>query len=196
VALLHWLPLLIVTAGLPLVASPLGRLHTADGQPWYSLRMAIFAAEAFALLVIAAAVAQRRWRLWAVPVGTALVMLTWNPVMNYGYRQYREGRSAMRPLAERILAAHGDAKAYGFRPERPARHTPIDLSIYLDRNVVSVADPAELRGTTGPRVYVVRQPHKVPLADPSPLAPPAGGPWRFFTALTVEGATWYAFTAE
>jgi hypothetical protein len=65
-------------------------------------------------------------------------------VFNLGYRNHREGRSEMRPLAEQILAAHADAEVFSFRPDRPVRHAPTTLSIYLNRVVKNVGDPAEL----------------------------------------------------
>jgi hypothetical protein len=102
----------------------------------------------------------------------------------------------MRPLAEKILATHPDAKVSSFRADRPARHAPIDLSIYLNRVVENLSSPDELAGRTGPRVYVVR--HKGPPVEtgqiPS-LAPRVGGPWTFFATAPVPDATWYAFTA-
>jgi 4-amino-4-deoxy-L-arabinose transferase-like glycosyltransferase len=196
VVLLHWIPLLLVTAGLTVLASPLGPIKSVDGGAWYALPKAVAIAAMLAVLVFLAALAQRRWGVWAVPVGTALIMLAWTPLLNVGYRSYREGRSEMRPLAEQILTAYPQAKVYSFRPDRPVRHAPIDLSIYLNRTVENVADPAEMGGTTGPRVYVVRQRHKTPVPDPMSMAPPAGGPWGFFSANQVDNSMWYAFAAR
>lgn len=194
VAGLHWLPFAIAAIGLPLAAWPLRRLMTVDGDPWYSPRWALIAAEVMLVIVVIAVLLQRRWRVGALVVGTLVVMLIWNVVFNIGYRNYREGRSELRPLAERIRSdMPADTQVYSFRPDRPFRHAPIDLSIYLNDVVEKLGDPAELAQTSGPRVYVVRQKHDKPLADPSAQAPKLGGDWRFLAAVPVDDAYWYAF---
>jgi hypothetical protein len=191
------MPLLLITTGLIIAASPaLGLIKTREGTPWYPMPYALIAATAFTSIVIVAAVAQRRWRLWAVPVGTAAVMLPWYIVMNEGYRFYPDGRSEMRSLAEQILATHPNAKVYSFRPDRPIRRAPIDLAIYLNRTIQNVTDPKELAGTTGPRAYVVREKLKDPRGvDPMTFAPPVGGPWRYFAQAKTSSAVWYAYIA-
>jgi hypothetical protein len=196
VGLLHWLPMLGVTAGQLIAASPMGVIKTLEGAPRYTLPQAITGAAVIAVLIGGAMLAQRRWRLWAVPIGTALVMLPWYVVMNEGYRFYPEGRSEMRPLAEQILASHPDAQIYSFRPDRPIRRAPIDLAIYLNRTIQNVSDPKELAGTTGPRVYVVREKVKDPAAvDPMAFAPPSGGPWRYFARARTSSAYWFAYVS-
>jgi 4-amino-4-deoxy-L-arabinose transferase-like glycosyltransferase len=204
IAAFHWLPLAIATIGLGLAASPLGSslpsswtasLKTAGGEPWYSTQFGIVMAFVAAALIAAAMLWQRRAPLAAPLIGGAMLMLFWNAVFNAGYRHSSEGSSEMRPLAEQILAAHPDAEVYSYRPDRPQRHAPIDLAIYLNRAVKAVKDPAELRGTTGPRVFIVRQKHTEQLADPSTLAPAEGGPWTYFAATPVDEAIWYAFTS-
>ncbi len=194
VAIFHWLPLIVAAVGLSL-AGALGMLRTIDGQHWYSLRFALIAAEVLLLLIASGIFVSVRRPLVGLAGGTAFVMLMWNVIVNTGYRNSREGRSEMRPLAESILATHADAKVTSFRPDRPARHAPVDLVIYLNRAVENLASPDELAGTTGPRVYVVR--HKGPgaILDPSDLAPRAAGPWRFFAYAPMDEAAWYAFTA-
>lgn len=195
VAGFHWLPLLVAGVGLPLAGSPLFSVERMGEEPWYSLRFAVIAAGAFALLVAGALFVQRRRPVWAVAAGTLGVMVAWNVVLNLGYRHTREGGSELKALADQILAVHPDAQVYSYRADRPSRHAPIDLSIYLNRVVEALADPAELAATSGPRVYVVRQKHVETLDDPAPLAPSAGGPWRFFAAIRVDDSTWYAFTS-
>jgi 4-amino-4-deoxy-L-arabinose transferase-like glycosyltransferase len=196
VGLLHWLPLLGVTAGLLIAASPVGVIKTLEGAPWYTLPQALAGSAVAVLIIIAALLAQRRWRLWAVPIGTALVMLPWYVMLNEGYRFYPEGRSEMRPLAEQILTSHPNATVYSFRPDRPIRRAPIDLAIYLNRTIQNVGDPRELAGTTGPRVYVVRQKVKDPsTVDPMTFAPPSGGPWRYFAKARTTSAYWFAYVA-
>lgn len=195
VAAFHWLALAVAAIGLPLAAWPLGKLLTRDGEPWYSPRMALLAAEVFLVLIVVAVILQRRWRVAALVGATLVVMLVWNVVFNLGYRDHREGRSELRPLAEQIRRAHPGVQVYSFRPDRPIRNAPIDLSIYLNDVVEKVGDPSELAKTSGPRVYVVREKHKTPLADPSPLAPPANtGEWKFMSATPVDNAYWYAFS--
>jgi 4-amino-4-deoxy-L-arabinose transferase-like glycosyltransferase len=197
VALFHWLPLLAVTAGLLVMASPIGVIKTKEGGPWYTLAQGITGAAVIALLIGGSMLAQRRWRLWALPIGTAVVMLSWNIVMNEGYRFYREGRSEMRPLAEQILAWHPSAKVYSFRADRPIRRAPIDLAIYLNHTVQNVANPGELAGTTGPRIYMVRERVKDPSAvDAMAFAPPAGGPWRPFAQVKTNSAAWFVYAAD
>jgi 4-amino-4-deoxy-L-arabinose transferase-like glycosyltransferase len=193
VAIVHWIPLLIMAAGLPLLTSPLFAEKAVKSEPWYSLRFAIIAAEVFALLVILSTLLQRRWGMWGLLAGTAVVMLTWNVVLNHGYRASRQGRSALRPLADQILAASPDAKLYSYRADRPIRRAPIDLSIYLTRVIDNLPDPAKLAETSGKRIYLVRQKDAATAADPTALAPKIGGEWRFFNATRVDNSTWYAF---
>jgi hypothetical protein len=132
-----------------------------------------------------------------VLVGTAAVMLPWYVVMNAGYRFYPDGRSEMRPLAEQILASsHPEAKVYSFRADRPIRRAPIDLAVYLNRTVQNVRAPEELAGTTGPRFYMVREKVKDRAAvDPMTFAPPAGGPWRYFSETRTNSAIWFVYFA-
>jgi 4-amino-4-deoxy-L-arabinose transferase-like glycosyltransferase len=186
VLLLHWTPLAVATLA-PLFASRLGPIVTMEGEPWYSLRFAVLAAEVMLVLVVVAAWLQRRRPALAVAGGTALVMLIWGAVLNQGYRQHREGRSEMRPLAERILATHPGATVYSFRPDRPIRKAPIDLSIYLNRVVENVLDLAQMDATSGPRVLLIR--YKA--GQPAP-PPPAG--WTLFAEAPNDDSVWYAYT--
>jgi 4-amino-4-deoxy-L-arabinose transferase-like glycosyltransferase len=196
-AVFHWLPLIVVGIGLP-IAGAFGwmGLTRLDGGPWYSLRFAIVAAEALLLVIVASLLLQRKAGAWAVLVGSAVFMVAWNVLLNVGYRHYREGRSEMRPLAEQILATHPDAALYSYRPDRPTARAPIDLSIYLNRVVDNVKTPEDMAHTTGPRLYLVRQREREAMADPSALAPPAGGPGGFFAATRVDNSTWYTFVSE
>lgn len=186
VVLLHWLPLAVAAAS-PLLGSRLGRIETADGEPWYPLGFAILAAEVMLVLVAAAAWFGRRWPVGAAAGGTALVMLLWSAVLHAGYRNHREGRSEMRPLAERILETHPDATVYSFRPDRPIRKAPIDLSIYLNRVVENLLDLSELDATSGPRVLLIR--YKA--GQPAP-PPPAG--WTPFAEVPNGDSIWHAYT--
>jgi 4-amino-4-deoxy-L-arabinose transferase-like glycosyltransferase len=195
VATLHWLPLAVAAVGLP-IAAQFGYLRDFDGNPWYSLRFSIVAVEAFAALIVVVMLAQRRRRVGSVVAGTFVVMLAWNVVFDLGYRTGREGRSEMRPLAELILAKYPNAKVYSYRADRPTRQAPIDLSIYLNRATTNLRDLSELKDKRGERVYVVRQRNAKPDADPTPLAPPVGGPWEFIAAAPIDNATWYAFVAH
>jgi hypothetical protein len=196
VAAFHWLPLMFAAVVLPLGgAFQWFGMSTFDGGPWYPLRHALIATEVLLVFIALTIWFQRRAGAWAVLAGTAAVMIAWNVFLNVGYRHSREGRSEMRPLAEQIIATHPDAGLYSFRPDRPIRRAPIDLSIYLNRVVENVEDPTRLAETSGLRIYMVRQKDAGPMSDPSPLAPPAGGPWRFFTATRVDNATWYTFAS-
>ena len=196
-AAFHWLPLIVVGVGLP-IGGAFGwmGLTRLDGGPWYSLRFAIIAAEALLLVIVVSLLLQRKAGAWAVLAGSAVFMVAWNVLLNVGYRHYREGRSEMRPLAEQILATYPDAALYSYRPDRPTARAPIDLSIYLNRVVENVKTPDEMANTTGRRLYLIRQREREPMADPSKLAPPIGGPWRFFAATGVDNSTWYTFVAS
>jgi hypothetical protein len=168
-----------------------------EGQAWYAPGFAVATSATLGLIVIAAVLLQRRRALVAVAGGTAVVMLAWNAVFNFGYRHYSEGQSEIRPIAELVWEAVPDAQVYSYRADRPIRHAPIDLAIYLNRAVKTVPDPAapELADASTPRVFVVRQRHVTPLPDPAPLAPTVGGPWRLLGSTRVDEATWYAFAA-
>jgi hypothetical protein len=196
-AAFHWVPLTALAVGLALGGAfqwfGLSRMETG---PWYSLRFGIIAAEVFLVVILAAMWFQRRRGAWAVLAGTAVVMIAWNVVLNIGYRHYREGRSEMRPLAEQILTTHPDAALYSYRPDRPSARVPIDLSIYLNRVIENLETPEKLAETRGERIYLVREKERAPRPDPSPFAPPVGGPWEFFAATRVDNSTWYTFVSE
>lgn len=188
----HWVTLGVMAMGLPIVgATPL--LRTIEGQSWYGIRLAAGAAIAGGGLVMAGILLHRRHN--ASMVTTTLVaMLLLQAMLVHGYRNAREGRSEMKPLAEAIWESYPDAQAW-FLPQGKA--CPPDLPIYLNRPIHRASDqpttaPAALTPATAtasrPQVLVVRQGSR----DPEPQLPP---PWAHFQRVQRDNTWWHAFVS-
>ena len=139
VTALHWLALAVVAVGLPVAGVfAIDGMTTVDGTPWYTPRFAIPAAVAAGAIVLGGIDLHRRWR-GGLVTATVLVMLLLQAVFMLGYRNAREGRSEMKPLAEMIWQVAPDAEVYsGVTRKR----IPSDLSVYLNRTTPTVGDVA------------------------------------------------------
>lgn len=173
----QWTTIFVIGIGLPLI----GMTDRIGGSPWYSTTFAA-ASIAFIAIVICVFSLMSRALPLAIVGATAIVMLIVQPIFFLGYRNTREGRSEMRPLAEMIRRDFPDAQTYYCRP-RGARRVPGDLSIYLNRASPWIADPDALEASTKPQMYIIIQP------DDTDDTPAAG--WTFF-AKVKRDEDWYA----
>jgi 4-amino-4-deoxy-L-arabinose transferase-like glycosyltransferase len=160
-----WATLLVMSVALCVAGTKY--LRTVDGDPWYSRRAAAGIAVASAAIISLGYVASRSRPLLTV-IGPACVMLLLQPIVLAGYRNSREGRSEMRPLAEMIRRLVPDARMYYWRPEGMKRAS-VDLAIYLNRPTRWIANPTALPPDEHPQVVVAQQPRGGP-----ELAPPPG----------------------
>ena len=71
-----------------------------------------------------------------------------------GYRDTREGRCEMRPLAETIRQVAPTAELYNWRPEAPKR-ADVSLAIYLNRTTIWVPDPSQVPPSERPLTSAV-----------------------------------------
>ena len=171
-------------------------LKTIDGRPWYSPGLAGGATLLGGGLVIAGILLHRQHNASMVAT-TLVVMLLLQALLVHGYRNAREGRSEMKPLAEAIWQMYPDAQAW-FLPQGKA--CPPDLPIYLNRPIHRAADEPMILPSTAPalastmaaasqpQVMVVRQGSR----DPEPQLPP---PWAHFKRVQRDNSWWHAFVS-
>ena len=190
----HWWMLALIAIALPVAGALWWK--RLDGSPWFAPRAAIGAAVAGLSIVGLGLLTRRSWRagndgrepLGAVVATTFVLVLLGNTLLLLGYRDSREGRSEMRPLAEALRRALPEARLYTWRPDGRRKRAPVDLSIYANRRTVWTDDPAALPRDPldRPQVYVTI--HKKD--DPPPV--PAPG-WLPFLRVARDGDHFEAF---
>lgn len=192
-AALHWTLVAIVGAMIVLGGSRIiPHFRTLEGHAVIGVAPALLGAS---VVVLAAAagwwLSRRAWQPGgeAAMVGpTVAIMLFCNVVAVWAMRPGAEGLSEMKPLADAIRLQYPRAEIYSFRPSRPTRHAPLDLSIYLNRVVRNLPTADALAGTAGARLYLEHQ----RFGDPTP-AGPAG--WREVSATRRDKSIWHVFAS-
>jgi 4-amino-4-deoxy-L-arabinose transferase-like glycosyltransferase len=183
IVIAHWIVLGIVAVGLPLAGFAF--LRTADGAPWYTASAATGAACA-ALILLLIAIRAGRGALPPMIVTTVLLMLGAAALFTAGYRNTRQGRSEMRPLAEAVVSAYPDAEVYNARDD--GRRISTDLAIYLNRSTLRVSDWRALKPGARTKVVILQQPAVGPAPAPSP--PPG---WIYLAKVPRDREWYYAF---
>ena len=179
----QWAILFIISIGLPVAGATV--LKRADGRPWYRPEMAMIVV-ALMMCVVAAAHQLSLRRPVALVIGSAVVMLLLQPVFYLGYRDTRQGRSEMRPLAEMIRTVAPTAEMYYWRP-RGRMRGDVALSIYLNRPTIWIGDAAALPPSHDrPQVIIADQRPKA-----SPPQPPAG--WLYLAKVPRDEDWFWAF---
>jgi 4-amino-4-deoxy-L-arabinose transferase-like glycosyltransferase len=163
----YWGGLAVVGLGLPIVgAMGIKGMKTVEGRAWYSPAYAVGAAGIALGLLIVGLWAERRRRGGTVLVTFAL-MLVCCDVFMHGYRQTNNGRSVMRPLAERIWEKYPEAELYTSLPR--GQRASVDLSIYANRTTRWITEQEMLQplaaGARG-QVVVVKQREGEPALQP------------------------------
>jgi hypothetical protein len=161
---LHWGILAAVAIGLPILgATGMRGLRTVEGRPWYTPTYAAGAAVIAALLVTIGILA---WRRGAVLLPTFALMLAVSVIFMRGYRETPNGRSEMRPVADRVLARYPDAEMYTSLPS--GQRASVDLSIYMNRPTGWITAEQMRQPAPGPRpqVVLVRQREREPAPTP------------------------------
>jgi 4-amino-4-deoxy-L-arabinose transferase-like glycosyltransferase len=182
VVIAHWIGLLVVAIGLPIVGAT--KLTTVEGRPWYPRDHAAVAAVAAVTIIVIGIVMHRR-RSGAIVAATLLLMLGMQSFFLEGYRNSREGRSEMKPLANQIRRDAPDAVVFTTDARTKAR-APVDLSIYLNKTVRWVDDASQVPPDVRNAVLVVRQRKN----DPEPAPPPG---WSRLDKTQRDESWWHAF---
>jgi 4-amino-4-deoxy-L-arabinose transferase-like glycosyltransferase len=150
----QWAIVGVIAVGLPVAGAFF--LKRFDGATWYTPVLAACGAVVAVMVLLIAALQSRRHP-FALVIGPAVVMLIMQPIFLFGYRDTREGRSEMRPLAEAVWQAAPDARMFNWRPEGPKR-ADVALSIYLNRPTIWIRDPADVPpGGEHPPVMITLQ---------------------------------------
>jgi 4-amino-4-deoxy-L-arabinose transferase-like glycosyltransferase len=173
---------IVIAAGVffPLAAMlRLPQLTRADGQPWLPMWLGASAATA-GLLIVLICIAMQRRRPMAMATATALVMLMVQVPFIYGYSRTADAMAETRPLAAEIWAQYPQAEMYTFWPYELARHAPEELSIYLNRSIRPVLDPARIPRSPNPQLLLVYYPKK----QAPPVLPPQ---WTALESLRRDG---------
>ncbi|HUB26164.1 MAG TPA: hypothetical protein VL992_12105, partial [Tepidisphaeraceae bacterium] len=176
---------IVFAAGLPIWGHL--RLKTVDGQPWYDLATTLLFCAMSLAIGTAALLVYRKTRIGFIG-GTVGLMLLTNLVFLSGYRNSSNGRSDGKLLAEQILSAYPNALIYNAAPKiRPV--LPLELLIYLDRDVPSLRRPAALARADRPQVLVYP-----PSADGVPPVAPPG--FREFAEQKINTGMFHVFVRE
>jgi 4-amino-4-deoxy-L-arabinose transferase-like glycosyltransferase len=159
-----WATFAVIAIGLPVAGALV--LKRAGGTPWYPRPFAAGVVIVMAAILGTFALLSRR-RPMALVIGGAVVMLALAPVLYFGYRDTKAGRSELRPLAEVVRRLVPDARMYYWRPQGMKR-APVDVSIYLNRPTRWTGDPRTLARTAEPQVLLAQQPQNAPPMEPPP----------------------------
>ncbi|MGA2229487.1 MAG: hypothetical protein ABSH22_01050 [Tepidisphaeraceae bacterium] len=136
----HGVTIAAIAIGLPLYGAT--KLQTVDAIPWYSPTVAAAAVGAAVVILAAGIWCYRKSRIGLV-AGTVALMLLSNIVFIWGYKDSASGRSAGKVFAAAILSSYPDAQVYNASPN-VRKVLPLELLIYLNRDVPSLSDPATL----------------------------------------------------
>jgi hypothetical protein len=128
-----------------------------------------------------------RWRRragWSIVVGLFMVMLIAQAVFIHFYRDMREGRAELKPLAEAILNQYPDAEVFNAHPQ--GKRPPPELGVYLNRELRWIESPASLGAGDVPKVLLMLQRRN----EPEPIPPPG---WLYIKKCPRDREHWWAF---
>jgi 4-amino-4-deoxy-L-arabinose transferase-like glycosyltransferase len=148
--LLHAAVLIVIAIALPIWGSY--KILNVEGHPWYTRGLATAVVAAALAILLAAVLVYRRSRIGFV-AGTVGLTLLANLVFLYGYKDSSSGRSQGKLLAMQILNAYPNADVYNAAPQR-RKFLPLELLIYLNRDVRPLPDPAALAPSDRPQILI------------------------------------------
>ena len=183
--ILHGCVLIVFGIGLPIWGHYLQK--TVEGQPWYSAQTTATAILAAVVIGAVSLLIYRKSRFGFI-AGTVAIMLLANLVFLSGYRNSSSGRSEGKRLADQILSAYPDALIYNAAPKNRSL-LPLELLIYLDRDVPSIDDPTKLPPSDRPQVLLYP-----PDAHSSPVAAPPG--FHEFAQRKINTGMYHVFVRE
>ena len=147
---IHAIGLLAIVFGLAVLGH--FRLTTVDGAPWYDTRQSAIFCIASVAICFAAVWIYRHFRAGLIG-GTVCLMLMTNLFFLMGYRNSSNGRSEGKTVADEILGAYPDAAIYNAAPQNRSM-LPLELLIYLDRDVPELKDADSLAPSNRPQVLI------------------------------------------
>ena len=150
---IHWTTLLLIAIGLPVAGAM--TLTTLDGARWFSPGVAVASGAIGVAIVIGGMIVHRRCGAGII-AATLLLMLAVQVLFMHGYRDSRDGRSAMKRLATAIWR-EAPPTAPAFTTGSKRMRAPTDLAIYLNRSVRWVDDAGDIPASARPAILVIRQ---------------------------------------
>lgn len=149
----------------------------------YSPGHAIAASLAAGMLIACGAAVQSR-QSSSLVLTSFILMLLLQAVFIAGYRNTRQGRAELKPLAEEILSRYPDAEVFNAHPR--GKRPPPELGVYLNRVLRWTADPSAIQPGSRPKVLLMLQDH----GQPPPLPPPG---WTVLASHKRDKDWWWAF---
>jgi 4-amino-4-deoxy-L-arabinose transferase-like glycosyltransferase len=180
----QWALVGAIALGLPIAGFAL--LRTIDGSRWYTPVFATAAAGYGAITILVGILMSRR-TIAALFVATLAIMLGAQAMFMDGYRDAREGRSEMRPLADAIVSLYPDAEVINGRTD--GKRLATDLAIYLNRSTRRVDEWRALAPGERPWVVVLQQRP----TEPEPIAPDG---WVAVAKVKRDADWYYAFALK
>jgi 4-amino-4-deoxy-L-arabinose transferase-like glycosyltransferase len=180
--LFHVLGLGALLIGIPIAGVFPSALRTVEGGAWYPVGIGVGAAVVGIVVISFIAVYGRRCPI-RLSAATLACMLAFQALFVEGYRNSREGRSEMRPLADAVRARCPDAAVWSVEPR--GRRAPSDLAIYLNRVVTPVRAFSDIPVVPGEQVAVLSRRRSQP-----PVEFPPG--WVEFKSVPRDNSTWHA----
>jgi 4-amino-4-deoxy-L-arabinose transferase-like glycosyltransferase len=175
---LHVLLLAAIAIAFPLAAA------WAPGMRWYSHTFGTAVAAAAAGVLVIQILLRRRWR-GSIVLTTFLLMLAMQAIFIAGYRNTRQGRAELRPLADAIATRYPDAAIFNAHPD--GKRPPPELGVYLARTITWIGDPSSLARDNGRAKVLLMIQRK----DAPAPAPPIG--WEFVAKSPRDKDVWWAF---
>ncbi|HUB24847.1 MAG TPA: hypothetical protein VL992_05405, partial [Tepidisphaeraceae bacterium] len=165
------------------------QMATVDATPWYTPGFVAFAVVCALGLFVCMFLAYRQSRAGFVAGSVALMLLA-NAVFLWGYKDSLNGRSEGKLLADDIEEPYPDALLFNAAPQhRPM--LPLELLIYLNRDVPGITDASKLGASDRPQVLIYPPNGDDSLAIPMP---PEG--FRFLAAQKINTGMYYAFVRD
>jgi 4-amino-4-deoxy-L-arabinose transferase-like glycosyltransferase len=183
---LHAVIIAVMAVGLPILG--LVSLTTVDERPWYTPAEAAAAVVAALVILTAGLLLYRKGRFGFV-AGTVALMLVTNIVFMEGYKDSSSGRSKGRLLAAKILDAYPDAQVYNAAPQLRIM-LPLELLIYLDRDVPQLPHPDSLPPSNRAQVLIYPTADRLGKIPPPPVPPPG---FELFLRYKINAADYDVF---
>jgi hypothetical protein len=151
-------------------------LHPA----WYSPTFVIAVASVSAIFIL---IGSLKFTKSLVAFGVVM-MLVWQAIFIIGYRNTREGRAELKPMAFAILDQYPNAEIFNAHPR--GKRPPTELGVYFNRVLTWTDKPGEISPGNMPKVLLMLQEKN----DPDPQPPIH---WKNFGHWQRGNDQWWAF---